>query len=263
MTRTDAPAGAQSVLRAIGLLKSFGAARCGLTLQELATRENLNKTTAHRLLAALESEGLVARHPHGNTYHLGPAIIELGSQALLTSDLRTVVRPWLEALAAQSGETATLEVLADESILILDGIAGKHLVSATLGIGSRWPIHACSTGKAILSTMAPDQWQSLVREPLETITPKTVTDLAALQGDILDVRRRGYALAVEEIERDYVAVAAAFYGPQGTAQGALSVGGPSSRFNEARTRELGHLVHQLASDFSTRHERGFALGPTP
>jgi len=261
MAKIEAPAGTQAVLRAIGLLKAFGANRSGMSLQTLAERVKLTKTTAYRLLSALESEGLVVRQANGNNYQLGPAVIELGSKALLTSDLRNEVRPWLEALAARSGETSTLEVLAGDRILILDGIAGRHLVSATLDVGTSWPLHTCSTGKAMLSALPPSQWAGLVREPLIRLTPNTVTDLATLQRQVGDVRRRCYALAVEEIELDYVAVAAEFYGPLGNLLGALSVGGPASRFRGSKIAELGNLVRQLANHLSTRHETGAVAPP--
>ena len=103
MTRFEAPQGTQAVVRAIRLLKAFSSARPELTLAELCAAIGLTKTTTHRLLSALVSEGLVARKASRNSYRLGPAVIALGSQALLTSDLRSEARPTLEALASETG----------------------------------------------------------------------------------------------------------------------------------------------------------------
>ncbi len=63
MSGREAPEGTQAVIRALGLLKTFTRVRPELSLAELSDATGLARTTAHRLLTALESEGLVARNP--------------------------------------------------------------------------------------------------------------------------------------------------------------------------------------------------------
>ena len=72
MSQKEAPRGTQAVQRAIRLLKSFGDGSEVLTLSELARRHGLARPTAHRILAALEAEGMLARCPEGFGYRLGP-----------------------------------------------------------------------------------------------------------------------------------------------------------------------------------------------
>ena len=92
MPRTTPPRGTQAVIRAIRLLKAFSPEQPELSLSQLGASIALTKTTTHRLLTALESEGLVARTT-GGTYRLGPSIRARGSQAKLPRDLRAAVRP--------------------------------------------------------------------------------------------------------------------------------------------------------------------------
>lgn len=254
MTKTEAPRGAQAVFRAISILKAFSPDKPKLTVQELSDRLNLTKTTTHRLLSVLEGEGLVARNTLSNTYQLGSAVIALGSQALLNSDLRVVARPWLERLAEQTKETCTLELLAGDHVLVLDGIPGKHLVSAYLDIGTRWPLHACSTGKAMLSMMEPRLWDHHIGANMVSLTERTIVDRDAFKKELGQAQINGYAVSVEEVEPDYVAVGAAFRDSFGLVEGALSVGGPASRFNRRKIKQLGLLLRNMTKELSHRHK---------
>jgi DNA-binding IclR family transcriptional regulator len=145
------PQGAQAALRAVRLLKRFTIERPEMSLAELSKASGLNKTTTHRLLRALQSEALIDRNPATGAYCLGAGLMALGVQALASSDLRRRVRPVLRALARDTGETATLEVPVEDSMLILDEVAGRHVIGAAGNIGTRWPMHATSTGKAYMA----------------------------------------------------------------------------------------------------------------
>lgn len=250
LKKVEAPQGTQAVVRALRLLKAFSPRQAELTLDQLRADLGLTKTTAHRLLAALESEGLIERNSKLNTYHLGRELIALGSQALLTSDLRAIVRPTLERVAAESEESTTLEVLVGDQMLILDGVKGHYLISAGLEIGARWPAHATSSGKSVLAGLSEPRREQFLRAPLSRYTKHTVTDPEALRVELETIRKAGYAVANQELEPDYVAVAAAFRGPLGEVEGAISVGGPVSRFPRRRFEELGLQLREEADELS-------------
>lgn len=250
MARRDPPQGTQAILRAIRLLKVLSESDTDLTLNELSSVTGLTKTTAHRLLAALESEGLIARGTTPSVYRLGPAVIALGVRALRTSDLRAAVRHNLIEIAETTSETATLEVLSDDRMLILDEVSGRHLVSATAEVGTQWPVHATSTGKALLAAMPDEQARSLLKSALSRHSDHGITDLGELLKQLEKIRRDGYATAVEELEPGFVAIGAAFRGPLGNPIGAISVGGPSSRIERKRYAELGALIKTAADRIS-------------
>ena len=105
-------AGTQSVRRAIALLKVFSDRRPEWGLSELARAARLNKTTAYRLLTALEADGMVARSPVTDAWRLGNGAIALGALALRSNDLMTASRPELEALVRHEG--VALEQSANE-----------------------------------------------------------------------------------------------------------------------------------------------------
>jgi DNA-binding IclR family transcriptional regulator len=216
-----------------------------MSLAEISRAAGLNKTTTHRLLRALQSESLIDRNVATSGYSLGAGLMALGVQALASSDLRRRVRPILKVLARESGETATLEVPVGNNMLILDEVAGSHVVAANGNIGTRWPMHATSTGKAWIAFE--ESGIDRIDDQLQPLTAKTLTSKSLFQPQLTDIRRRGYAITVDELEEGYTAVATVIRGVLGDVQGALSIGGPTQRLGEAKRAELGGSLCRAAA----------------
>ncbi len=239
MRKTKSPAGAQSALRAVRLLKLFTAERPELKLAELSGMAGLNKTTTHRLLQALLSESMLDRDMAG-VYRLGPAIMALGIQALSSDNLRSKARPLLKRLAAESGETATLEVAVEDTMLILDEVSGGRRVAAGGNVGTRWAMHATSTGKAMIAFS--DQGMARLGERLTPLTANTITEHDALAKQLDEVRRRGFAETVDELEDGFSGVGTVLRGGTGEILAAMSICGPTQRLSESRRASLGAML---------------------
>jgi IclR family acetate operon transcriptional repressor len=251
MRNQAAPQGAQAALRAIRLLKLFTAEAPELQLAQISAIAGLNKTTAHRLLQALHSEELLDRNPGTGAYRLGPGMMALGVQALSSNDLRLRARPLLKKLAAETGETATLEVPIDDTRLILDEVTSKHFVGASGNVGTRWPIHATSTGKALIAfeQNGPDR----LATELSPLTSRTIIRFDELEKQLGDIRRRGFAETVDELEDGFSGVGAVVRGGMGEILGALSICGPSQRMSEGRRAQLGATLCTVAAHLQPRY----------
>jgi DNA-binding IclR family transcriptional regulator len=222
-------------------------------LSELAREARLNKTTAYRLLTALEAEGMVARSSPSDAWRLGNEAIAMGALALRSNDLMTAARPELEALVRETGETASLEVLVGDEIVILDGVEGPSLVGASSEVGTRWPAHATSTGKVLLAAERADGSRRAPQSRrLRKITRRTITDPGRLDRELARVRERGWATAIEELELGYVAVGAPIRDHAGRALAAISLGGPAARLTKARIPDLIRRVVRGAERISRR-----------
>jgi len=237
--------GTQAVVRAVRLLKAC-AGRPAPRLGDLCRSQGLHKTTAYRLLSALESEGLLER-TDDDAYRLGSELIALGNQALGAPRLREAARRELDALAETTRETATLEVLAGDDVLILDEAMGGRVVGSVPSLGTRWPAHATSTGKVLLAYRGNGHTPA---RPLSGFTPRTIVDPAALARELARVRRRGYAVSTEELEPGFVAVGAPVHAADGTVVAAISVGGPRTRLTADRIAEGARLVRAAATRVS-------------
>lgn len=244
--------GTQSVLRAVALLKAFSDSRPELGLTELARLAGLNKTTAFRMLTALESAGLVAKNRETDSYRLGPEVIALGGRALRANRLYLASRPELEALARKTGETATLEVLAGSETLILDEVLSQYFVGTTPSIGTRWPAHTTSTGKTLLAFLAEADLQAILSGPLARPTRRSIVQPHLLRRAFEHIRSRGYAVADEELEIGFVAVGAPVRNYDGRVLAAISIGGPSVRMTRTKVDSVAPLVMQAAERISKR-----------
>ena len=241
--------GTQAIRRAVTLLKAFDDDHPAWSLSELAREMGLNKTTAYRLLSALEREGLLGRAPD-ERYVLGPEIVVLGGRALRANNLRAVTRPELERLAEETRETASLEILSGHEMLVIDEIVGGHLMSGVPDLGSRWPLHASSTGLAVLA-FRPDTDELLPRV-LTPVTPATLTGRVPLRTELACIRARGYSIADETLEHGLIALAAPIYDHDGRVVAALSVAGPKLRLTAECVPTIGDGVRAAAEQVSAR-----------
>ena len=236
--------------RAVALLKLFTDVRPEWGLTEVARAAGLNKTTAHRLLSALTREGLLARSATTEAYRLGPEAIALGARALRANDLRTVSRIYLEDLVKRSDETATVEVLVEAEVLILDEVHSRKWLHASPSVGTRWPAHATSTGKVLLAFMSEHDRKRILRSPLAQPARRTITALSVLREELHRVRSQGYATAVGELEDGYSAIGAPIRGHQGDIVGAVSLGGPSVRLPLDTLKQLLPMLLEASAGIS-------------
>jgi IclR family acetate operon transcriptional repressor len=244
--------GTQSVLRAVALLKCFDDEHPQWSLSDLSRKLGLNKTTVFRLLSALESESLLARSEGGETYVLGPEILAIAGFALRNIDLRAAARSDLEKLAESTGETASLEIVSGDEMLIIDEIVGGHLVSGIRSLGTRWPLHGTSTGLSVLAVWPRMKRETYINQDLEPITTHTITEGQVLN-DLLDrFADVGYAVSDEMLESGLVAIGAPLFDYNGHAEAAISIYGPKNRLDENRILTVSSQVRDAANNISKK-----------
>lgn len=249
MNNTSTYSGTQAVQRAVALLKAFGPDAARLTPQELSRRTGLNRSTVYRLLSALEREGLVIADGTGG-YRLGPELAALGGLALRQMDLRAVALPFLRELARHSGETVDLEILRGAEVMIVEEVAGDHLLSASSNVGTLYPAHCTATGKLLLAHLPPPALSEILAGGLRAPGPRAITDELALRAELQAAVARGYATAYEELEAHLHAVGAPIFDHQGLAVAAVSISGPAARLPRRREPELARMVMEAAGRIS-------------
>jgi DNA-binding IclR family transcriptional regulator len=234
MVRTGEPAARHvaAVERALTVLDALAEGE-ELGTNELARRTGINASTVSRLLATLAVRGLVEHVPETGRYRLGLRLLQLGNAVLGRLDLRRVARPQLEALAAETGETATLSAPGGRDAITVDFAQSPASVQSVAHVGRRSVAHATATGKVLLAFGGVE----LPKPPLEVFTARTITDRRELEREIQRVRKLGYAEAVGEREEELNAVAAPVFEARGSLTAILGVQGPASRFDRAAMRE--------------------------
>jgi DNA-binding IclR family transcriptional regulator len=246
----------QSVQRATRLLKAFDSGPAELGVMELSRRVDLHKSTVSRLLATLESEGLIERVPETDKYRLGFMLMRLAGQVTHFGDVREAARPLLVELTERSSETVHLAVLDGDEVVNVEQISGPHLVREANWVGRRTPLNCVANGKALLAFQPEATIGRVLAGPLPRYTERTLADPARLRRELAQVRERGYAQALGEIEEGLNAVAAPIRDAAGTVVAAVSISGPAYRVTADRVPDLGALVVGAATRISAR--LGFA-----
>ncbi|SMC96601.1 IclR family transcriptional regulator [Kibdelosporangium aridum] len=241
----------QSVDRALTVLQLL--ARYGeLGVTEIATKLKVHKSTAFRLVTTLESHDLVEQHTDRGKYRLGVGILQLAGATTAKLDLVQRAKPVSQRLAEIVGETVNITVLSGHEALYVDQVAGSAALQLHNWVGQRIPLHATSNGKVLLATVSGPRFDELTTGPLKRFTDKTVTSREALRAQVDEARRRGYAVAVDELEVGLTAIAAPICGADGTVVGSISASGPGFRITADRIPDVAAKVVAAGRDVSRR-----------
>jgi IclR family acetate operon transcriptional repressor len=241
----------QSVNRALRALELIAEAG-ELGVSELGRRLDVHKATASRLVATLAERGMVERDPVTEKYRLGFGLIRLAGAAMASMDLVRTARPVLEDLADRTRETVNLGVLSGDAVVYIDQVTGTRSIVAVSWVGRRTPLHATSNGKMLLASVDERERDRLLASPLDRTTPATITDPGKLRAQLGEIRARGYATTMEELEEGLNAVAAPIRRADGEVVAALSVSGPAFRMRPVDLPRVGRLTMEAATAISRR-----------
>ncbi|MGH3383105.1 MAG: IclR family transcriptional regulator [Nocardioidaceae bacterium] len=246
----EAPSTVQSVDRAVTILEIL--ARNGESgVTEIAAELGVHKSTAFRLVAALEQRGLVEQAGDRGKYRLGVGILRLAGATTARLDVVQEARPVCRKLAADTGETVNIAVLSENSALYLDQIAGSSALQPHNWVGQHIPLHATSNGKVLLSGLHQDELSQVLRS-LRSYTETTITSKAKLRRELEQVRQRGYAVAIDELEVGLTALAAPIHNAHGDVIASLSVSGPSFRLTPEAVESAVPTLVEAAAEVSNR-----------
>ena len=229
--------GSQAVQRALALLQSFAESPQDLSASELARRNGLALSTAHRILKVLTSMAYLEQDPRSARYRLGPSTAELGRLAFHRRGLHRA-EPELAELSARTGATADLAVRVGGHALILAG--GSLDQEGTRGL--RRPVHSTALGKVLLAWGG--EQPDLEDLPLPPLTRRTITDPQDLRDELARVREAGFALNEGESASGVRTVAVPVLDAAGRARFALALrSSPAAMASE----RLGWFAEQAAA----------------
>ena len=235
-------------LRALDLIADAG----DLSVSELGRKLGVHKATASRLAATLAAGGVVERDPTTERYSLGYGLIRLASAATAGMDVLATTRPLMEELAERTRQTVTLGIQDGDSVVYIGQASGARSIVTLSWVGQRTPMHASASGKVLLAFMDDPDRVRVLRGRLEKLTTRTLVDQRALETELEEVRRRGYAQIVEELERGLNAVAVPVRGADDAVVAALSISGQSFRLRPIDVPRFGRLALDAAAAMSRR-----------
>lgn len=236
--------------RVVTVLELLAEAPDGLRVNDVAHALEVHKATASRLLATLAARRVLDRDASGR-YRLGPAFLRFAASALTGLEMVSQARPDLELLGRRTGETVNLAILDGTEVVYVDQVTGDRAIVAGNWVGRRSPAHCSSSGKVLLAFGDDPIRDRVLTRALERLTPQTVTDPRRLRMLLEEVRRRGYARSVSELEDGLHTVAAPVFS-RGELIAAVSVSGPSFRLPERDLPQLGKLAIDAGASIGRR-----------
>jgi IclR family transcriptional regulator, acetate operon repressor len=229
---TESPAGSQTIDRAAGLLVGVLEGERPRAVGDLAAQAGLPKSTASRLLAALERNGLVEQEGNRGGFRAGPVMVRFAHRGLVATNLVDAAKPSLELLGELTGETINLGVPGPNGVEHLAQVESRHFLGAGQWVGRSVPYDHSANGKVLVAFGAAEA----------DVDPKLLER----------VRAEGFASAIDELEEGLTAVAVPVFGETGDAVAAISVSGPTLRLTPERIEELRPAITEQGLALSRR-----------
>jgi len=205
----------------------------------------LSRTTAHRLLGALEEHGLV-ENVGGRGYRLGPRLLQLAAASLQDPSLRAVAHPALERLAETTGESAQLYVRTLEGRICIGAVESENELRTSVPVGTELPVTAGSAGKVFMAWLPEPARRELVARA------RSFTDATPLgerlHRQLAAARRRGWAASAGEREDGVGSVSAPILGPRDELVAVVSISGPTSRVGRIGGKRFAPAVAAAARE---------------
>lgn len=213
----------------------------------------LHKSTIFRLLEALRRHRLVAVDETTGAYRLGLGLFDLGLAAVSRLDVGRCAPPFLEALMAETGETASLGIFEPPEVVYIQRVECAQPLRLPMSAGRRAPAYCTGIGKVILAHLEPARLDRYLDEvDLAPLTPNTLVDRVVLGQDLQRIRERGWSLDDEEIFLGLRCVAAPIFDFKGQVVAGVSVAGPTSRIPRDSLAGLSSKVIATAGGISKR-----------
>ena len=237
---------------ALALLSYFTVRQSTWGVRELAKHSGMHHAVVHRILATYAANGYLIQHPETSKYSLGLRLFQLGQVMRKTFTPEEMVRPVLEKLASQCGETVFLSWLDGYEGLCIGMVQSQHQLRFSIELGERFSLFAGAHAKAILAFQPESFREEVYLQHQDSFTSRQDLEL------LLDeVRHNGWAYTYEEAAMGVAGLAVPLWSPNHqTVVGSVSIAGPEQRIGESDRPQLISALLQASK--SLEHVTGYA-----
>jgi DNA-binding IclR family transcriptional regulator len=221
------------------------------TLQQIVRGTGLPSSTCQRLVQNMVREGFLDRD--GDRYRIGMRFVQWSTPGTIGLDIVRTVRPILQQLRDETGETACLYMRDGPHRTVVAVAETRHVVMRPFHVGQVMPLHAGAPGKIFLA-FDPEAREAVRDLELTRFTPKTPQNWDEIDAQLEQARAQGFFAAFGERNSDVGSISAPVFDYTGELAAVLGVGFPTQRIGPDDVGRLGPAVARAA------HEASEAMG---
>ncbi len=241
----------KATVRTLQVLSAVVARPGSHGVSELAAELDMTKTMVHRALATLETEAFIVRDASGSRYQLGHGVLELAPAEAGTASLVDLAQPFLHNLRELTGETITLSVRQDDSVVYTASLQGRGSVSERASVGRVVPIYGTIGGLAILAFLPKAEREDVFTAELVPVSLDTTTDPDALRYRLDEIRTSGVAVAWARGD-DLAGFSCPVFDRGDGPIASVTVSGPAERFADDRIKDLIEPVRDIVNELDRK-----------
>jgi DNA-binding IclR family transcriptional regulator len=241
----------RAVGRALAVFDAFDSQHLSLSLQDIAERIKMPKTTAFRLVATLERAGFLIRMDN-QRYSLSLKLARLGGLVRSSLSILEIARPVMLQVNEQAGETVALNALVGHERMVLDAVDTPSPLMSMLRPGERMPLLLGASGRIMMAYMQPETLEEVLKDNVRAPD----FDRAAFDRELARFRRQGYGITRGQRVPGLTAIAVPIFDIRDEVRYSLALTGPSVRI-DPRDAELVDIMVGAGRDISSR------LGASP
>lgn len=235
----------KSLEKAVRILECFTAEEPELGVTEISRKLSMHKSSVFNIIDTLSKCGYLEQNPKSGKYKLGLKVLQLSYNLYSSYDIRRALRPLLEEISHKVNEAVYLGVLYEEEVIYIDAVFPTYSTLTRNIIGIKAPLYCTAIGKSLLALLPDHMIESIISKPLTAYTQNTITDKDMLWEEIKRIRADGFAVDNMEHEYGIKCVGIAIKSLDGMPKGAVSISGPSLRFNDSTIKEYALLLTEL------------------
>ncbi len=234
--------------RGLRVLNCFSVMSQVLTIGQISTRTGLPKSTAHRIVRMLESEGYLTFDPETGSCHLGSSLLHTLYALKSPENLAGIAHRHLVALATETGESVSFSVPTAQGAVIADTVHTTHPFKLNSAVGQLFDSFSNANNKVFLA-FGPENWQRSARyRQMERHTEYSIVDPEKLAEEIARVRSERLAYDLQEWRLGVCAVAAPVRGSTGQVEASLSVYAPAERFSTSKRAAYAEALRRVVPE---------------
>ncbi|BAQ09321.1 IclR family transcriptional regulator [Sporosarcina sp. FSL W7-1349] len=239
-----------SVKNAMRMLRLFNRRQTEIGLTSIAEQIGVPKSTAHRIAALLVKEGFLSKNPRSGKYRLGLSLLTLGGVVSTHREMYREAFPVVSELVNEVNETAHICLLENDEVVYLFRKESERHNRLITSIGRKNPIHCTGEGLCILAFQDDRTIERVLSNPLYPYTPRTLTKKEAILQELELIRKRGYAISIEQFFEGFMGISAPIRDYSQHVVSSLAIIGSTSTITHDRFPELIERVVSAAKEIS-------------